>query len=208
MSSTLSSESLKFIDGPIDDIGKSVTTDPNGNIYVYGYTNSTAAGPFRFADVFFQKPVTNDDAIFIGKIGANGSPLWLRMLDGVSAYLGNPVADQTRTITVDTSGNVYVTGYATNTGTPLAFATCPTVASGDSATTEDYNKPTTSSTAIVLLKLNTSGDLQWLRTLDGTLSETLGTEELKLFETMIYAQSKVYEPLALENKYHLQNIAT
>jgi hypothetical protein len=43
---------------------------------------------------------------------------------------------------------------------------------------------------------------------NGTLSETLGTEELALFETMIYAQSKVYEPLALENKYHLQDIAT
>jgi hypothetical protein len=43
---------------------------------------------------------------------------------------------------------------------------------------------------------------------NGALSETLGTEELKLFETMIYAQSKVYEPLALENKYHLQDVAT
>jgi hypothetical protein len=43
---------------------------------------------------------------------------------------------------------------------------------------------------------------------NGAMSETLGTEELKLFETMIYAQSKVYEPLALENKYHLQDIAT
>jgi hypothetical protein len=43
---------------------------------------------------------------------------------------------------------------------------------------------------------------------NGAMSETLGTEELVLFETMIYAQSKVYEPLALENKYQLQDIAT
>jgi hypothetical protein len=43
---------------------------------------------------------------------------------------------------------------------------------------------------------------------NGAMSETLGTEELKLFETMIYAQSQVYKPLALDNKFHLQDIAT
>jgi hypothetical protein len=168
MSLTLTPQSLQFIDGASGSTeqGTSIATDSAGNVYVCGYTNSTASGNFTFAGTVFQKPATLLEAIYIGKIDANGVPIWLVMLDGSTSF-----ADRAQSISVDNNGNVYVTGStSTSTGSTTAFTFGTCVLSGVPATAT-YSKPITSDRAIILLKLDTTGALQWLRTLDGSIRE-------------------------------------
>lgn len=100
------------------DYGYSVTTDISDNIYVAGYTASTGAGSVDF---------------LIAKYDSTGSIVWQRTLGGTENDYGYSV-------TTDSSGNVYVTGYT--------------------ASTSSYD--------ILLAKYDSSGSLVWQRTLGGS----------------------------------------
>jgi hypothetical protein len=93
-------------------------------VYVTGYTNSQGAGG---AD------------LLLAKYNTSGTIQWQRSLGGASTDIGYGIA-------VDASGNVYVVGETASQG-----------AGGD-----DF----------IIAKYNTSGTLQWQRSLGGT-----GTEE-------------------------------
>ncbi len=95
------------------DVATGIALDNSGNIYLTGYTNSSGAGG-------------ND--VFILKLDTNGSMIWQRTWGGWKSDVGSG-------ITVDFSGDIYVTGTTESSG------------AGESD--------------ILILKLNSTGSLLW-----------------------------------------------
>ena len=108
---------IATLGGTGTDIGTGIAVDSSGNVYVTGYTNSQGAGG-------------ND--VLIAKYNTSGVIQWQRSLGGTGT-------DQGQGIAVDSSGNVYVTGYTDSQD-----------AGGDD---------------VLIAKYNTSGVIQWQRTL-------------------------------------------
>ncbi|MBN2373801.1 SBBP repeat-containing protein [bacterium] len=97
-----------FLGGSGTDEGYGIAVDSAGNAYVTGYTNST-----NFTTLKAIQPVRSGsyDA-FITKIDPNGSALVY------STFLGGSLGDYANDLALDSSGNVYVTGYTYSTNFP------------------------------------------------------------------------------------------
>ena len=76
------------------DRGHSITADLNNNVYVTGYTKGDLDGNTN----------AGDTDIFIAKYNTHGTKQWTKLL-------GTSVDEKGYGIAVDSSGNVYVTGY-------------------------------------------------------------------------------------------------
>jgi hypothetical protein len=100
-----------YLGGISEDHGNKIAVDFIGNAYVTGYTNSN---DFPTANSFqATKGQTYGDA-FVTKLNASGKVLLF------STYLGGRGDDAGNTITTDSSGNVYVSGYTDSTNFPTA----------------------------------------------------------------------------------------
>ena len=77
-----------------DDYGWSVSVDASGNAYVTGRTEGSLDGNIS----------AGGEDMFLTKYDTNGTKLW-------TEQLGSDDADYGRSVSVDVSGNVYVTGY-------------------------------------------------------------------------------------------------
>ncbi|MGB7061468.1 MAG: SBBP repeat-containing protein [Candidatus Zixiibacteriota bacterium] len=112
---------VRRYNGPGDDfdVAAAIAVDGSGNVFVTGYRTSSA---------------TLADYTTI-KYGPDGDSLWVRQYDGPGALW-----DAANAMVVDTSGNVYVTGY-----------------SGDIYGANDY----------ATLKYDSLGDCRFLRRYDG-----------------------------------------
>ncbi len=86
------------------DYGNGITTDASGNVYVIGLFSVTAT--------FGTLSVTSsgDYDVFIAKYDPSGNALWVKKGGGTGWDVGNG-------ITIDNSGNCYVTGAYRNTVT-------------------------------------------------------------------------------------------
>jgi uncharacterized delta-60 repeat protein len=102
-----------------DDAANSIAIDAFGNVYVTGSSQDTTG--FDYATI---------------KYYSNGDTAWVRRYDGPAN--GDNVAND---IAVDDSGNVYVTGYSSGSGTYLDYATIKYYPNGDTAWTRRYNGP-------------------------------------------------------------------
>jgi uncharacterized delta-60 repeat protein len=108
--------------GGIDsDYGTSIAVDSSGNVYIGGYTRSQSAGGFD---------------VLITKYNTSGTIQWQRTLGGSAFDYGTSIA-------VDSSGNVYVAGYA-------------------------YSPSGGAQPDVLITKYDTSGTIQWQRTLGGS----------------------------------------
>jgi hypothetical protein len=91
----------KSFGGSGDDYGYSVSVDSSGNVYITGNFQSSTID-------FGGGALTNANAgysdIFLAKFDSNGNHLWSKSFGGISDDYGNSVS-------VDSSGNVYITGY-------------------------------------------------------------------------------------------------
>ena len=85
------------VGGQSPDYGRGIAVDSSGNVYVTGGFNGTV----NFGDTVLTS--TEDDA-FIAKLSSSGSWQWVINAGG-SSY------DYGQGITVETSGDAYVTGY-------------------------------------------------------------------------------------------------
>ncbi len=100
-----------YLGGSATDEGFAIAVDATGNAYVTGSTGSvnfpTTMGAFQTAFGGFK------DA-FVTKVNAAGSGL------AYSTYLGGSLDDQGQSITVDSAGNAYLTGFTSSTNFPTA----------------------------------------------------------------------------------------
>jgi hypothetical protein len=84
-----------FLGGTSTDEGLGIAVDSTGNVYVTGWSWGTWGSPVR--------PFGGNRDAFVAKLDGSGALLWNTFLGGISSDYG-------RSLAVDTSGNVYVTG--------------------------------------------------------------------------------------------------
>ncbi|MEE8575314.1 MAG: SBBP repeat-containing protein, partial [Thermodesulfobacteriota bacterium] len=96
-----------YLGGTGSDYAYDIAVDSSGSAYVTGFTN----GSFPTISAIYGTGVS---AAFVTKVNAAGSALTY------STYLGGSSADTGRSIAVDASGSVYVTGYTYSTNFPTA----------------------------------------------------------------------------------------
>ncbi|UCB53136.1 MAG: SBBP repeat-containing protein [Candidatus Zixiibacteriota bacterium] len=121
-----------------DDGGRAVAVDNSGNVYVTGYSGGSGTG--------------NDWATI--KYLANGDTAWVRRYNGP----GNG-SDLAAAIAIDGSGNVYVTGASTGSGTGYDFTTIKYLANGDSGWVMRYDGPAGGDDASGYLAMDDSGNV-------------------------------------------------
>ncbi|MBI2280336.1 MAG: SBBP repeat-containing protein [Bacteroidetes bacterium] len=141
----------KNMGGTSNDEGKSITTDAAGNVYTTGYFTGTAdfdpgAGVFNLTSAGSQD-------IFVSKLDAAGNFMWAKKMGGTSIDIGY-------SITTDTSGNVYTTGYFQGTAdfNPGAGV---------------FNLTSAGGADIFVSKLDAAGNFMWAIKMGGT-SEDVG----------------------------------
>ncbi|HEX5733937.1 MAG TPA: carboxypeptidase regulatory-like domain-containing protein [Blastocatellia bacterium] len=108
------------------DWGNSVAVDPDGNIYVAGYTTST---DFPTTPGALKRTFGGGDTFplydaFVTKINPSGSGVVY------STYLGGGGSDVAYAIKVDSSGNAYVSGSTTSTNFPVSAGAYQSVCRG------------------------------------------------------------------------------
>ncbi|MFB3895544.1 MAG: SBBP repeat-containing protein [bacterium] len=115
-----------FLGGRNDDYGYSIAIDKSGNAYVTGYTLSYSDFPIT-ADAYDTTSINIDsygDA-FITGLNASGTALLY------STYMGGGYEDWGTAITVDNSGNVYVTGNTNSSDFPTTPGALDMVLNGN-----------------------------------------------------------------------------
>lgn len=134
------------IGGASSDVANGVAVDASGNVYVTG----SFSGAVDFDPGAGVTTLTSNGGldIFILKLDASGNFVWANAIGGTGA-------DEGLSIAVDGSGNVYTAGYfnATADFDPGAGTTNLTSAGGTDA---------------FEVKLNTSGNYQWVKQIGST----------------------------------------
>ncbi len=118
------------------DWARAIALDRSGNVYVTGYSGGTS----------------NDYATV--KYSAAGVQQWVARYNGT----GNSI-DIARGIAVDGSGNVYVTGASTGSGSSTDYATIKYSASGAQQWVQRYNGPGNGADGAVALAVDRSGNV-------------------------------------------------
>jgi Bacterial Ig domain/Beta-propeller repeat/Carboxypeptidase regulatory-like domain/IPT/TIG domain/Bacterial TSP3 repeat len=133
-----------YLGGSLEDQAAGVALDSAGNAYVTGYTVST-----NFPVAAALRPTNAGGAYdaFISKVNAAGTAFVY------STYLGGDGGDKGNAITLDSAGNVYVTGSTNSSNFPTLNAFQPF----DSGP-EDTGFGTTLSTDAFVTKLNAAGN--------------------------------------------------
>jgi len=140
---------VKQMGGMYDDNGTSITIDTEGNIYTIGNFRDTV-------DFDTGTGITNlisfgDRDVFIQKLDANGNFLWAKQLGGM-------YDDNGTSVTTDTEGNIYSTGYFKYT---VDFDPGPGTVNLTSPGGKD----------IFIQKLDTNGNFLWAKQMGGMYSD-------------------------------------
>ena len=139
----------KRMGGWSDDEGYSIAVDSSGNVYTTGVHESNNADFDPGAGTYILNGAGGSD-IFVSKLDSNGDFVWAKSMGGWNGDKGN-------TIVVDSSGNVYTTGYFRNTadfdpGAGIFNLTTP---------------GNTSDSDIFVSKLDINGDFVWAKSMGG-----------------------------------------
>jgi hypothetical protein len=117
-----------YLGGSNTDVGSAIAVDSSGNVYVTGRTIST---DFPTTTGAYQTSCNGGSSCsqdaFVTKMNATGTALVY------STYLGGSAADAGAAITLDSSGNAYITGQTSSTDFPTtsgAFRTTGNSAGG------------------------------------------------------------------------------
>lgn len=141
----------KSIGGPGNDVANNICIDPSGNLLITGqyfYTVDFAPGP----DTAFLNGESNGD-IFILKMDSAGTTIWAKGISGNNVDIG-------QAITSDDAGNVYTTGQFTRT---VDFDPGPG--------TNNLTSASGTSPDVFVLKLNSSGDFVFAKSVGGTSAD-------------------------------------
>jgi hypothetical protein len=100
-----------FYGGDKKEGGYGITTDPSGNIFVTGYTESTDF-PKLNAGTFYQAALGGNEDAFILKFNNAGTRIW-------ATYYGGSLYDVGNAICSDAAGNVFITGDTRSSNFPV-----------------------------------------------------------------------------------------
>ena len=139
----------KSFGGTSVDDGQSILVDGLGNVYTTGYFQGTA--DFDPGPGVSNLTSNGLEDIFIQKLSSSGNLIWAKSFGGTDS-------DEGRSISIDSSGNVYTTGYFEGT---VDFDPGP----GVSNLTSNGNRD------IYVQKLNSLGNLVWSKSFGGTDSD-------------------------------------
>ncbi len=131
------------------DLGTSIALDASGNEYTAGYFMDTVdfdPGP----NVFNLISIGNPD-IFVAKFDGSGNFIWAKAMGGT--YIGDNLL-----MVLDASANIYLTG---------SFDGTEDFNPGSSV----YNLTSAGGSDIFILKLNSSGNFIWAKSIGGTGSD-------------------------------------
>jgi hypothetical protein len=144
--------------------GYCITVDNVGNVYTAGIFGST--NDFNPSSSINNLTSNGSDDIFIVKTTPQGDFVWARNLGGTQS-------DVPKDITVDLSGNIYLTGYFAGTADfdPEAGVTNLVSAGGDDA---------------FITKLNSSGQLIWAKNIGGATNDTGNAIDIDDFNGAVY----------------------
>ena len=141
---------------------RSIVTDASGNVYATGSFYNTV--DFDPGEGTANLESTGGPDIFISKLDANGNYLWAKRI-------GGSANDEGYSITVDPSGNVYITGYfgwnqdfVSGVGYVLGVDFDP--GPGTARLESMYGNSN-----IFILKLDTNGNYVWARSMGSTDTE-------------------------------------
>lgn len=90
-----------FVGGSLEDRGRSVTVDAQGNVLLAGYTGSSG-----WVSSGYDTSLEGSHDAFVIKWSADGIPLW-------STYVGGAQTQYAESIAVDRDGNILVAGVTT-----------------------------------------------------------------------------------------------
>lgn len=128
------------------DRGVSITIDASGNVYITGYFQEIV--DFDPGSGTSNLTSNGGNDMFISKLDASGSFLWAKAMEATGESYGS-------SITTDPSGNVYTTGYFSET---IDFDPGSGV---NNFTSNGYYD-------IFIIKLDASGNSLWAKTMGGT----------------------------------------
>jgi len=136
----------RSLGGTLKDQPYSVDTDPQGNVYIAGYFDSTV--DFDPGSGTFQMTTDGVTDAFVLKLDPSGNFQW-------AVKYGSPFNDYGHNLTVDASGNVYTTG---------EFAGVVDFDPG----TGTYTLNAGNQWNTFVTKLNANGNFVWARNIDGS----------------------------------------
>ena len=148
--------------GTLGDAGNSVSVDSSGNVIVVGTYASSPLNIYAAngSTVLFTLNNSGSRNTFIVKYDSSGTPLWARKIGGTGT-------DQANSVTIDSSGNVIVTGEYDSTTLNIFAA---------DGTTVSFTLALVGSTDAFVVKYNSSGTPLWARKIAGT-----GTDAARTF---------------------------
>lgn len=98
-----------YLGGVNTDYGYGIALDASDNVYVVGMTSSPGLG----TPGAYQTQLLGTNDAFVAELSPNGTLLWL-------TYLGKAGSSQANSVYVDAAGGIYITGYTTGNGWPVA----------------------------------------------------------------------------------------
>lgn len=174
-------EWMTRIDGTGLENGRSLCIDPSGNLYVTGtYTSNPVIIYNETGDEFISLTLTGSPTnCFLVKFNSIGQGIWATKIE----------ANFSSSLTSDSSGNIYMTGY---------YITNPLVIYNSDGVISSITLTKDADSACFILKYNSDGTAQWASKLDGPSGSSIYGNYIKSdssgnsYVTGIYQDGEAY----------------